>query len=170
MQYKLLCVYCARFPIAPGQVGRLSASFNTTGAAYNSTTRMYALNMNIVWSEPLNPNGIITSYEVTVARTDNSTDVVYSNISLTAPNVTALVSVLAFTNYTVSVVASTSVGEGASDSVIELSPESGKDLSRVHNICCVIHLWFQSCCVCVCVSLFVYVCKCVRLHIIEWFT
>ena len=88
---------------------------------------MHTLDMNIMWDEPVNPNGDITSYEVTVAQTDNPSDVVYTNDSLTVTNVTQSVMVLPFTNYTVTVTASTSAGQGDPESVVELSPEAGKE-------------------------------------------
>ena len=121
--------YCPCFSLlAPGQVGNLEASFSTTGSAFDSTTRMYTLEVNIVWSEPPNQNGVIDSYEVTVVETDDSSAVVYSNDSLLVANVTASVMVLPYTNYTVSVRASTSAGQGDLDSVVVLSPEAGKSV------------------------------------------
>ena len=83
--------------------------------------------MNIVWDQPINPNGVITSYAVTVAQTDGSNDIVYMDASLTDTSVTQSVMVLPFTNYTVTVTASTSAGQGDPESVIELSPEAGKE-------------------------------------------
>ena len=96
---------------------------------YNTDTQMYTLDMNIMWVEPVNPNGIITSYEVTVTQTDNSNNIVYTDDSLTVTSVTESVMVLPFTNYTVTVTASTSAGQGDPESVVELSPDAGK-----HNI------------------------------------
>ena len=73
-------------------------------------------------------NGVITSYSVTVYQTNDLSDIVYSNDTLIAPNVTASVMVLAFTNYTVSVAASTSAGQGDENSVTVESPEAGNDM------------------------------------------
>ena len=73
-------------------------------------------------------NGVITSYSVTVYQTNDPSDIVYSNDTLIAPNVTASVMVLAFTNYTVSVAASTSAGQGDENSVTVESPEAGNDM------------------------------------------
>ena len=87
---------------------------------------MHTLDMNIMWDEPVNPNGVITSYEVTVAQTDNSSVIVYTDDSLTVTSVTQSVMVLPFTNYTVTVTASTSAGQGDPESVVALSPEAGK--------------------------------------------
>ena len=94
------------------------------------------LQVNISWSEPINPNGIITSYRVVLAETDNSSSVAYNTSSLSEPNVTVLVDVLPFTDYTVSVFASTSVGEGAGQSIVVLSPEAGKNVACVHTVLC----------------------------------
>ena len=87
---------------------------------------MYTLDMTITWNEPSNPNGDITSYEVTVYQTDNSSDIVYTNDSLAVPNVTQSVMVLPFTNYTVTVAAATSAGQGDKTSFTIQSPEAGK--------------------------------------------
>ena len=73
-------------------------------------------------------NGVITSYSVTVYETNDLSDIVYSNDTLIAPNVTASVMVLAFTNYTVSVAASTSAGQGDDATVTVESPEAGNDM------------------------------------------
>ncbi|CAI8003305.1 Phosphatidylinositol phosphatase PTPRQ [Geodia barretti] len=109
---------------APGPVGDLQASFDETGSMFDSMTREYTLNLDIVWSEPPMQNGVITSYSVTVYQTNDLSDIVYSNDTLIAPNVTASVMVLAFTNYTVSVAASTSAGQGDESTVTVESPEA----------------------------------------------
>ena len=101
----------------------LSAEFVSEAASFND--RQWTINIGITWSEPLYPNGVITSYSVTVYRTDNTSDVEYSNAGITVPNVTVSVTVPAYTNYTVSVAASTSAGQGPEESVIERSPEAG---------------------------------------------
>ena len=64
------------------------------------------------------------SYEVTVTQTDTTT-VVFSDDSITETTVMQTVSVLPYTNYTVSVAASTSAGQGPEESVIKRSPEAG---------------------------------------------
>ena len=107
----------------PGPVGNLKVSFNTVELDFNSTTQMYTLDMNITWDKPVNSNGVITLYEVTVYQTDSSNDIVYNGATQTNTSVTPSVMVLPFTNYTVTVVASTS-GQGK-NSVIVLSPEAG---------------------------------------------
>ena len=80
-----------------------------------------------MWYQPSYPNGVITSYEVVVTQTDDSSIVVYSNSSLPVPNVTESVMVLPFTNYTVSVAASTSAGQGDRSVFIIESPEAGRN-------------------------------------------
>ena len=105
----------------------LNDFFNDTGASFNPSSRMYTLDIVITWDEPSNPNGIITFYEVNVTQTDDSGIVVYSNSSLPVPNVTESVMVLPFTNYTVTVAASTSAGQGDEVAINIESPEAGKD-------------------------------------------
>ena len=94
-------------------------------------TREYTLNLDIVWREPLMQNGVITAYSVTVYQTNDLSDIVYSNDTLIAPNVTASVMVLAFTNYTVSVAASTSAGQGNESTVTVESPEAGNGIFKI---------------------------------------
>ena len=94
---------------------------------------MYSLDLNIAWDEPINPNGVITSYEVTVTQTDNSSDIVYTDDSLTVTSVTQSVMVLPFTNYTVTVTASTSAGEGDKSTIIIEFPEAREDHVLVIN-------------------------------------
>ena len=70
---------------APGQVGNLRVLFNSTGSSFDRVTRMYTLVIEIVWNVPVNPNGVITSYEVTVTQTDNSSVIIYSdNVTVTS--------------------------------------------------------------------------------------
>ena len=93
---------------------------------FNSTTNLWTNEIDITWEEPLNPNGVITTYNVTVYQTDNSSDIVYSNSTLTDPNVIAPVVVPANTDYTVTVAASTSAGQGEESSITITSPEAGE--------------------------------------------
>ena len=93
---------------------------------FDASARKYTLDIDITWNEPMYPNGVITFYEVNVTQTDDSSTVVYSNDGLPVPNVTESVMVLPFTDYTVTVAASTSAGQGDPDSVIVLSPEASK--------------------------------------------
>ena len=109
----------------PGRVEDLTASFNTMGASFNTDTRMYSLDIDIDWSEPTYPNGVIERYTVSVYETSNSSAVVYSSDSVLVPGVTEPVNVLPYTNYTVRVSASTSAGEGPHSTVIIESPEAG---------------------------------------------
>ena len=112
------------FFTAPGPVEDLQLNFDPTGDPFNSIIRMYALVMTITWRDPINSNGNITSYEVTVTQTDDFSDTLY-NETLTGTSVTKSVMVLPFTSYTVTVTASTSAGQGDPESVVELSPEAG---------------------------------------------
>ena len=109
----------------PGQVESLNASFISTGAVFDSDSRMYDLTLEIEWDEPTYPNGMIVSYNVTVFRTANPSEVVFSDESLMVTSVTPSVVALPFTNYTVNVAASTSAGQGDENSVTIESPEAG---------------------------------------------
>ena len=121
----------------PDVVQNLNASFDEAEAVFNSTSRMYTLDIDIVWSEPMYPNGIITGYTVTVSETDSPADVVYGDANVAVPNVIVeSVMVLPFTNYTVSVGASTSAGQGEESAVTIESPEAGRDYISVSNITC----------------------------------
>ena len=86
---------------------------------------MYTIDINITWDEPIYPNGVITAYNVTVYQTANSSDVVYRDGSITNLTVTESVMVLPFTDYTVSVSASTSAGQGDETTVTVESPQAG---------------------------------------------
>ena len=103
------------------------ANFVTPTTMYDVTTRMYTVDVNISWSKPMSPNRVITSYEVTVAQTDNTCAIVYTNDSLTVTSVTQSVMVLPFTNYTVTVTASTSAGQGEKSTIMIESPEARED-------------------------------------------
>ena len=126
-------MYTCSFFIEPGQVGNLDVSFNPTGFPSVSPNRMYTLDLNILWEEPVNPNGVITSYKVTVAQTDNSSVIVYTDDSLTVTSVTQSVMVLPFSSYTVTVTASTSAGQGEESTIIIESPEAREDHVLVIN-------------------------------------
>ena len=103
----------------------LVASFNESGAVFVSATQTYTINVDILWDIPTYPNGVVIAYTVMVYQSGDSEDVVYSG-SVTDLNVTESVMVLPFTNYTVSVSASTSAGQGDETTTIILSPEAGK--------------------------------------------
>ena len=104
----------------------LFALFILTGSVFNPTTRMYTLDIDITWDEPFYPNGVITSYNLTVYQTDISSDIVYSNDAVTDLAVTESVMVLPYTNYTVTVAASTSAGQGDDTAFEVLSPQAGR--------------------------------------------
>ena len=113
----------------PGPVINLNASFvdASIDSVYNSATGMLNLSVEIEWDEPMFPNGVLMDYSVTVYQTENSSNVVYSDDSIAGLTVTAeSVMVLPFTNYTVSVSASTSAGQGEETTTIITSPEASK--------------------------------------------
>ena len=115
---------CFSLSSAPGPVENLGASFITPGV-FDSSDRMYTIDINITWDEPNYPNGVITAYNVTVYQTANSSDVVYRDVSIADLNVTVSVMVSPFTDYTVSVSASTSAGQGDEATFTVESPQAG---------------------------------------------
>ena len=113
----------------PGPIINLNASFvdASIDSVYNSATGMLSLSVEIEWDEPMFPNGVLMDYTVTVYQTENSSNVVYSDDSIAGLTVTAeSVMVLPYTNYTVSVSASTSAGQGEETTTIITSPEASK--------------------------------------------
>ena len=108
----------------PGKVEDLDAVFNSSGLIFDPVARLLTLDIEISWNEPTITNGEILNYEVSVTQTDNSSDVVYSNDSLLVSNVTVSMMVVPYTNYTVTVAASTSAGQGESTNITRLSPEA----------------------------------------------
>ena len=116
---------CISVFTAPSQVLELEAEFLFQDTDFNSLNRMWDLEINITWAEPMFPNGEIDSYIVTVFETDNPSTGVFSNAAFTTTGVTAPVMVPAFTNYTVTVAASTSTGQGEESTIIIESPEAG---------------------------------------------
>ena len=103
----------------------LQASFGAS-TNFNSTSRVHTLDVVITWNEPTTLNGVITFYEVNVTQTDDSSIAVYSNDRLNVLSITESVMVLPFTNYTVTVAASTSAGQGEGTSITIKSPEAGR--------------------------------------------
>ena len=97
-------------------------------STFNRSTLELSVDVSISWSPPSQPNGVITDYSVTVYRSDNISDIVYRNTMATDTVVTASVEVSPFTNYTVSVSASTAAGEGESEEVTITSPQAGRGM------------------------------------------
>ena len=112
-------------------VNGLTASFSEQ-TTFNSTTRVLTVDIDISWSLPTFQNGIVTFYEVTVIEEGTNT-LVYSNNSITDLTVTESVMVLPFTDYTVSVSASTSAGQGDEATITVESPQAGT--FKTHLIC-----------------------------------
>ena len=108
----------------PSPVNGLTASFSEQ-TTFNSTTRVLTVDIDISWSLPTFQNGIVTFYEVTVIEEGTNT-LVCSNDTVTDLTVTAeSVMVLPFTDYTVSVSASTSAGQGDETTITVESPQAG---------------------------------------------
>ena len=92
--------YVSLCSTAPSQVLKLEAEFLFQDTDINSINRMWDLEINITWAEPMFPNGEIDSDNVTLFETDNPSTVVAINAALTTTSVTAPVIVPAFTDYT----------------------------------------------------------------------
>ena len=118
-----MCSLFVCFLSEPGPVNNLYAFF-TAPTVFNSTSRMLTVNIFISWNSPEFHNGIITNYDVIVVEMDTDI-VVHSNDNVLVPIVFESVMVLPFTNYTVSVAASTSAGQGDETTIIVLSNEAG---------------------------------------------
>ena len=95
-------------------------------STFDSVAMELTVNVSISWSPPFQPNGVITDYSVTVYRSANTSDIVYRNTTATDTMVTASVVVSPFTDYTVSVSASTAAGEGESAEDTITSPPAGR--------------------------------------------
>ena len=89
---------------------------------------MHSLILTASWSTPQYTNGEILYYEVVLTQTANSSNVVYS-MNVTETTVMQTVTVLPYTDYTVSVAASTSAGQGEKNTDIILSPQAGENWS-----------------------------------------
>lgn len=100
------------------------AVFDEAGAFYNSSIRMYFLEIAISWSIPLDPNGIILGYYYSLQESGGMGFVIpRTNTSLTSIELN--ISVVPYTNYTVEVQAFTGGGDGPEERVVVLSPEAG---------------------------------------------
>ena len=109
---------------APGPVGDLTAVFDEAGALYNSSARMYFLEVAISWSIPVDPNGIVLGYNYSMQESGGMGFVIpgmNTNLTLVETNVT----VVPYTNYTVAVQAFTEGGFGSAERLVVLSPEAG---------------------------------------------
>ena len=89
--------------------------------------------LSISWTEPSEPNGIILSYNYTISETATGSEVGLGSTTETSITDVALSGVVAFTNYTVSVVAINLAGSGQESSVTLISAETGN--FYVINVC-----------------------------------
>ena len=111
---------------------------------------MYDLNVSITWDPPDEINGELSGYTVTVFRTDNSTDIIFSVENVTETNISRTIRVLFYTNYTVSVTAVTGGGEleGEAEEIVFLSPEAGKtawSYRAVHKSPTYMYMYIRTC-------------------------
>ena len=82
--------------------------------------------LSINWTEPSEPNGIILHYNYTLSETTIDSEVGLGSTTETSVTDVALSGVVAFTNYTVSVVAINTAGAGQKSAIILISAETGK--------------------------------------------
>ena len=108
--------------------------FDETETEFAPDSRMITIDLIVTWHEPQYPNGIITVYEFRLIQTKTGGEV-FSDDSLVVPNVTESVMVLPFTNYTVSVSASTSAGQGDETTFTVESPQAGKNCAERIIMC-----------------------------------
>ena len=91
-------------------------------------------NITISWTAPEEPNGDITHYIYTVTDTDTSALIIGDSTTETSIVDLPLTNVVPFTNYTVSVLAVNSAGNGEDSTITTVSPETGKVVGdRVHH-------------------------------------
>ena len=82
--------------------------------------------LSISWTEPSEPNGLILSYNYTVSETATGSEVGLGSTTETSVTDVVMSGVVAFTNYTVSVVAINSAGAGQESAITLISPETSE--------------------------------------------
>ena len=82
--------------------------------------------IDIVWSAPTEPNGIILQYTYTITDTVAGNLILSDSKDETFVNNLTVNNLEPYTEYTVTVVAMNSAGDGDSSSVTVFSPETGK--------------------------------------------
>ncbi len=103
--------------------------------SYNAASGFYEGMLQISWSEPRTPNGVITEYSYTVLGPSPATETIVSANS-SSTDVMVAVSLLPASTYTVSVTASTSAGAGEASMVTIAVPEASKSTA---NLCVCVH-------------------------------
>ena len=83
-------------------------------------------NITISWTAPEEPNGDITHYVYTVNDTATGALIIGGTTTGTSIVDLPLTNVVPFTNYTVSVLAVNSAGNGEDSTITTVSPETGK--------------------------------------------
>ena len=122
---KGLPLFCLYLFTVPGPVRNLNIEYMAELTNFNSESRMYELNVTISWEAPLEPRGVIQTYNYRLVETDNAMNIVIDDNTADL-SVERNVTVFPYTNYTVTVVAFTSAGMGDSVMEVALSPEAGK--------------------------------------------
>ena len=82
-----------------------------------------ATSVYLTWSEPLLPNGVLVSYNITYNLTGTFTSIIVSAVGTTGYTIANL---NAFTYYEFLVSASTRVGAGPAVSIVTRTDESGE--------------------------------------------
>ena len=96
----------------------------TANITHNSTSDSFSI--SISWSEPFEPNGVITQYRYTVSNSSTGTTIVSDSTTSTEVNDLMLSGAEPYTNYTVTVVPVNSAGDGMDSTITLLSPQTGK--------------------------------------------
>ena len=87
-------------------------------ATVTSATSIY-----LTWSDPLLPNGVLVSYNISYNLTGTYTSIIVNTVGTTAYTITNL---NAFTYYEFLISASTRVGAGPVATIVTRTDESGK--------------------------------------------
>ena len=94
---------------------------------FTITGTMLPFMIVIVWDAPTEPNGAILQYTYTITDTEGGSLILNGSTTDTFVNgLTMDTSIQPYTQYTLTVVAMTSAGEGESSSATVQSPETGK--------------------------------------------
>ena len=114
--------------LGPDPVENVTLSFNTTSSTFNRSTGLYSIGLELSWTAPVETNGNIAGYQFNVTESGTSTQVLSD--STTATSLDRLLNAIKpYTNYTLSVVASTTGGSSDVRRSTAESPEAGEQCS-----------------------------------------
>ena len=109
----------------PDAVEQAQISFNEASSQFNRTLGLYSIDILLSWTAPTEPNGMITGYQFNVTETESDAALLSDTTNTTSVE-TQSGGVQPYTNYTLSVVASTDAGSGDISTAIVESPEAGR--------------------------------------------